>query len=191
MIKKLIKSLREYKKDTLLTPLFVIFEVILEVLIPLLMSKLIDDGISNGNMNIVYIIGIALVLCAVISLIFGMLAGISVSRASTGFAKNLRHDLYYKVQDFSFYNIDRFSTSSLITRLTTDVSNVQFAFQMIVRTAVRAPLMLITSILFSISISPKLSLIYLIVINMFFSLFALKSLLLFSYSYFISVYSLE
>ena len=114
-------------------------------------------------MNIVYIVGIALVICAIISLIFGILAGISVSKASTGFAKNLRHDLYYKVQDFSFYNIDKFSTSSLITRLTTDVSNVQFAFQMVVRTAVRAPLMLITSIIFSITISPKLSLIYLIV----------------------------
>ena len=163
MIKKLIKSLREYKIPTLLTPIFVIFEVILEVLIPLLMSKLIDDGISNNNMNIVYIVGIALVICAIISLIFGILAGISVSKASTGFAKNLRHDLYYKVQDFSFYNIDKFSTSSLITRLTTDVSNVQFAFQMVVRTAVRAPLMLITSIIFSITISPKLSLIYLIV----------------------------
>ena len=164
MIKKLIKSLREYKKSTLLTPLFVVFEVILEVLIPLLMSKLIDDGISKGDMNIVYIIGIVLVICASISLVFGMLAGITVSKASTGFAKNLRHDLYYKVQDFSFYNIDKFSTSSLITRLTTDVSNVQFAFQMVVRTAVRAPLMLIISILFSISISPMLSLIYLIVV---------------------------
>ncbi len=163
MIKKLIKSLREYKKSTLLTPIYVVFEVVLEVLIPLLMSKLIDDGISKGDINIVYIIGIILVICAVVSLIFGMLAGISVSKASTGFAKNLRHDLYYKVQDFSFYNIDKFSTSSLITRLTTDVSNVQFAFQMVVRTAVRAPLMLIISIIFSISISPQLSLIYLIV----------------------------
>ena len=163
MIKTLMKSLREYKKQTLLTPLFVVFEVVLEVLIPLLMSRLIDDGITNKNMTIVYIIGIILVICAVISLIFGILAGISVSKASTGFARNLRHDLYYKVQDFSFYNIDKFSTSSLITRLTTDVSNVQFAFQMIVRTAVRAPLMLITSIIFAITISPKLSLIYLIV----------------------------
>ncbi len=163
MLKKLLKSLREYKKDTILTPIYVVFEVVLEVLIPLLMSKLIDDGISGGDLNIVYIIGGALIVCAMVSLVFGMLAGISVSRASTGFAKNLRHDLYYKVQDFSFYNIDRFSTSSLITRLTTDVSNVQNAFQMVVRTAVRAPLMLITSIIFAITISPKLSLIYLIV----------------------------
>ena len=163
MIKKLLKSLREYKKETLLTPLYVVFEVILEVLIPLLMSKLIDDGISNGDMNIVYILGIVLVICALVSLVFGMLAGISVAKASTGFAKNLRHDLYYKVQDFSFYNIDKFSTSSLITRLTTDVSNVQFAFQMVVRTAVRAPLMLLTSIIFAFTISPKLSLIYLVV----------------------------
>lgn len=163
MIKKLLKSLREYKKDTILTPIYVTVEVVIEVLIPLLMSKLIDDGINGGSLNIVYVIGIALIICATISLVFGMLAGISVSKAATGFAKNLRHDLYYKVQDFSFYNIDKFSTSSLITRLTTDVSNVQNAFQMIVRTAVRAPLMLITSIIFSITISPKLSIIYLIV----------------------------
>lgn len=163
MIKKLIKSLREYKKPTILTPLFVVVEVVLEVLIPFLMSILIDEGIKTKDMNIVYIIGISLIICAVVSLIFGMLAGISVSKASTGFAKNLRHDLYEKIQKFSFYNIDRFSTSSLITRLTTDVNNVQFAFQMIIRTAVRAPLMLIISIAFSISISAKLALIYLIV----------------------------
>ena len=164
MIKKIIKSLREYKKPTLLTPLFVVFEVILEVLIPFLMSKLIDDGISNKDMTIVFIIGGILVLCAVVSLVFGMLAGITVSKASTGFAKNLRNDLYGKVQKFSFYNIDKFSTSSLITRLTTDVSNVEFAFQMVVRTAIRAPLMLITSVAFSIAISPRLALIYLFVI---------------------------
>ncbi len=163
MIKKLIKSLREYKKPTILTPLFVVVEVVLEVLIPFLMSILIDEGIKTKDMNIVYIIGISLIICAVVSLIFGMLAGISVSKASTGFAKNLRHDLYEKIQKFSFYNIDRFRTSSLITRLTTDVNNIQFAFQMIIRTAVRAPLMLIISIAFSISISAKLALIYLIV----------------------------
>lgn len=163
MIKKLIKSLREYKKPTILTPLFVVVEVVLEVLIPYLMSILIDEGIKTKDMNIVYIIGISLIICAVVSLIFGMLAGISVSKASTGFAKNLRHDLYEKIQRFSFYNIDRFSTSSLITRLTTDVNNIQFAFQMVIRTAVRAPLMLIISIAFSISISAKLALIYLIV----------------------------
>ena len=164
MIKKILKSVREYKKYAILTPIFVSFEVILEVLIPLLMSKIIDDGLDGGNMSIVYIIGIILVICSFLSLLFGILSGLNASKASTGFASNLRHDLYYKVQDFSFYNIDKFSTSSLITRLTTDVSNVQNAFQMIIRVAVRAPLMLITSILFSILISPKLALVYLLVV---------------------------
>ena len=164
MIKKILKSVREYKKYAILTPIFVSFEVILEVLIPLLMSKIIDDGLDGGNMSIVYIIGIILVICSFLSLLFGILSGLNASKASTGFASNLRHDLYYKVQDFSFYNIDKFSTSSLITRLTTDVSNVQNAFQMIIRVAVRAPLMLIISILFSILISPKLALVYLLVV---------------------------
>ena len=164
MIKKIIKSIREYKKYMILTPLFVSFEVILEVLIPLLMSKIIDDGFGMNNMTVVFITGIVLIFCSIVSLVCGILSGINASKASTGFARNLRHDLYYKVQDFSFYNIDKFSTSSLITRLTTDVSNVQFAFQMIIRVAVRAPLMLITSVAFSFLISPKLALIYLLVV---------------------------
>ncbi len=164
MIKKLLKSVREYKKYAILTPLFVTFEVILEVLIPLLMSKIIDDGFGAGNMSIVYITGLILIICSIISLACGILSGVNGAKASTGFASNLRHDLYHKVQDFSFYNIDKFSTSSLITRLTTDVSNVQFAFQMIIRIAVRAPLMLITSVLFSFFISPKLALIYLLIV---------------------------
>ncbi len=164
MIKKIIKSIREYKKYMILTPLFVSFEVILEVLIPLLMSKIIDDGFGMNNMTVVFITGIVLIFCSIVSLVCGIMSGINASKASTGFASNLRHDLYYKVQDFSFYNIDKFSTSSLITRLTTDVSNVQFAFQMIIRVAVRAPLMLITSVAFSFLISPKLALIYLLVV---------------------------
>ena len=164
MIKKLIESVREYKKDAILTPIFVSLEVILEVIIPLLMANLIDDGVYGGNMNMVYKIGISLVICAALSLVFGMLSGIFASKASAGFAKNLRKDLYFKVQDFSFFNIDKFSTSSLVTRLTTDVSNVQMAFQMITRIAVRTPLMLITSLFFAISISAKLSLIFLLLI---------------------------
>ena len=164
MIKKLMKSIREYKKDAILTPIFVSLEVILEVIIPLLMANLIDDGVYGGNMNMVYKIGLELILCAVLSLIFGMFSGIFASKASAGFAKNLRKDLYFKVQDFSFSNIDKFSTSSLVTRLTTDVSNVQMAFQMIIRIAVRTPLMLIISLFFAISISAKLSLIFLILI---------------------------
>ena len=164
MIKKLMKSIGEYKKDTILTPVFVSLEVVLEVIIPLLMAKLIDEGIYDGEMNIVYKIGLELVLCAIFSLLFGMLSGIFASRASSGFAKNLRKNLYYKVQDFSFSNIDKFSTSSLVTRLTTDVTNTQRAFQMIIRIAVRTPLMLIISLFFAISISAKLSLVFLIIV---------------------------
>lgn len=164
MIKKLMKSIGEYKKDTILTPLFVSLEVVLEVIIPLLMAKLIDEGVYDGNMNIVYKIGFELILCAILSLLFGMFSGIFASKASSGFAKNLRKNLYYKVQDFSFSNIDKFSTSSLVTRLTTDVTNTQRAFQMIIRIAVRTPLMLITSLFFAISISAKLSLIFLVIV---------------------------
>ena len=164
MIKKLIQSIREYKKVTILAPLFVTIEVVLEVIIPLLMANLIDDGVYNGDMNMVYKIGLELVFCAILSLIFGMLSGISASKASAGFAKNLREDLYNKVQEFSFSNIDKFSTSSLVTRLTTDVSNVEWTFQMLIRIAVRAPLMLIISLIFAISINKQLSLVFLSVI---------------------------
>ena len=164
MIKKLMKSIGQYKKETILTPIFVSLEVILEVIIPLLMANLIDDGVYGREMNMVYKIGIQLVICAALSLLFGMLSGMYASKASAGFARNLRKNLYFKVQDFSFSNIDKFSTSSLVTRLTTDVTNVQNAFQMIIRIAVRTPLMLIISLLFSISISAKLSLIFLILI---------------------------
>lgn len=164
MIKKLLKSVREYKTSSILTPIFVSLEVILEVIIPLLMAKLIDDGIYQGEMNLVYKIGITLIICAILSLIFGMLSGMFAAKASSGFAKNLRQDLYYRVQIFSFANIDKFSTSSLITRLTTDITNVQMAYQMIIRIAVRAPLMLIISLFFALSINKSLSLIFLIII---------------------------
>lgn len=164
MIKKLMKSIREYKTPSLLAPFFVALEVVLEVIIPLLMANLIDDGIYQGEMNLVYKIGIELIICAVLSLIFGMLSGMFAAKASSGFAKNLRKDLYYKVQDFSFTNIDKFSTGSLITRLTTDITNVQMAYQMIIRIAVRAPLMLIISLCFAFSINKDLALIFLIII---------------------------
>lgn len=164
MIKRLMKSIREYKLPSILTPVFVSLEVVLEVIIPLLMAKLIDDGIYQGEMNLVYKIGITLIICAILSLIFGMLSGMFAAKASSGFAKNLRQDLYYKVQTFSFANIDKFSTSSLITRLTTDITNVQMAYQMIIRIAVRAPLMLIISLFFALSINKSLSLIFLIII---------------------------
>ena len=161
MIKELAKSVREYKKIAIVTPLLVTLEVIMETIIPLLMAKLIDDGIYSGEMSEILKIGVALVLAALVSLFFGIAGGITAARASTGFAKNLRKDLYYKIQNFSFSNIDRFETSSLITRLTTDVSNIQMAFQMLTRIAVRAPLMLAFSMIMAFSINSKLALVFL------------------------------
>ena len=164
MIKKLAKSIREYKKESILTPIFVSLEVVMEVIIPLLMANLIDKGMYAGNMNEVLKIGLELVGSAMLSLIFGVLSGSVAAKASAGFAKNLRKDLYYKVQDFSFSNIDKFSTASIITRLTTDVTYVQMAFQMIIRIAVRTPLMLVFSLIMAFEINKELSLIFLILI---------------------------
>lgn len=161
MLKTLGKSVREYKKPALLTPLLVTLEVIMEVVIPLLMANLIDKGIYAGQMNEILKIGVMLVVASLLSLTFGILSGITASKASAGFAKNLRKDLYYKIQDFSFTNIDKFSTSSIVTRLTTDVSYVQMAFQMLTRIVVRTPLMLIFSLIMSFSINAKLALIFL------------------------------
>lgn len=161
MLKTLGKSVREYKKPALLTPLLVTLEVVMEVVIPLLMANLIDKGIYAGQMNEILKIGVMLVVASLLSLVFGILSGITASKASAGFAKNLRKDLYYKIQDFSFTNIDKFSTSSIVTRLTTDVSYVQMAFQMLTRIVVRTPLMLIFSLIMSFSINAKLALIFL------------------------------
>jgi len=164
MFKKFAACVAEYKKDTILSPVYITCEVIMEVLIPFLMAKLIDDGINVGNMSVVWKFGIVLVVFALISLMFGSLAGRSAAIASSGFAKNLRKKMYYGVQDFSFSNIDKFSTASLITRLTTDITNVQNAFQMIIRIAVRSPVMLIFALIMAFTINPKLSLIFLAII---------------------------
>ena len=128
MIKTLAKSIREYKKASIATPLLVAAEVVLEIVIPLLMADLIDYGIDRGNMNVVVKYGVALLLSALIELIVGALAGKAAAKASTGFAANLRDDAYDSVQRFSFSNIDKFSTASIVTRLTTDVTNVQSAY---------------------------------------------------------------
>ncbi len=177
MLKTLSKSVREYKLPAFLTPVFVALEVVMEVFIPLLMAKLIDDGVYLGQMNLALKIGIELIGAAILSLIFGCLSGVFASKASAGFAKNLRKDLYYKVQDFSFSNIDKFSTASLVTRLTTDVTNVQQAFQMITRITVRAPLMLVISVIMAININPKLSLVLLTILP----IIAVALLLIFKY----------
>lgn len=161
MFKKLSKSVREYKRPALLTPLMVILEVGVEIIIPLLMAGLIDKGIDKGNMSVVTKYGIVLLIVALVGLLLGYLAGCFSAKASCGFARNLRKDMFYNIQTFSFKNIDSFTTSSLITRLTTDVTNVQMAFQMIIRMAIRAPIMLIFSLTVCFNISAKLSLIYL------------------------------
>lgn len=161
MLKKLWSRVREYKRATFLTPLFVALEVVMEVLIPWLMAKLIDKGIDLGDLGAIWHYGALLLLCALLSLTFGTLAGRFAAVASAGFAKNLRHDMFHHVQEFSFSNIDRFSTASIVTRLTTDVNNVQNAFQMMTRIMVRAPFMLVSSLVMVISISPQLSLIFL------------------------------
>ena len=164
MIKTLAKSVREYKKLAFLAPCLVTLEVVMEVLIPLLMANLIDNGIYAGSMTAIYKTGLMLVMAAMLSLAFGAFAGISASKATSGFAKNLRHDLYSAVQKYSFSNIDKFSTSSIITRLTTDVTYVKQSFQMIIRIAVRAPLMLAFSLIMAIRINAELSLIFLALI---------------------------
>lgn len=161
MIKKLSYSIREYKKNSILAPLYVTLEVVMEVIIPLLMAKLIDYGIDKGNLPYIIRMGIFLFICAMVSLFFGVMAGNQAATASAGFAKNLRQDMYYKVQTYSFSNIDRFSTASIITRLTTDVTNVQNAFQMLIRIAVRSPIMLIFSLVAAFRIDSRLSLIFL------------------------------
>ena len=161
MIKKLAKYIKQYKKDSILTPFFVILEVIMEVVIPYLMAKIIDVGIENSDLNYIIKMGIFLIVSALLSLVFGMLSGRFAAKASSGFAKNLRQGLFYNIQNFSFTNIDKFSTSSLVTRLTTDVTNVQMAFQMIIRILVRAPIMLIFALAMSFSINANLAWIFL------------------------------
>ena len=164
MIKKLAKFIGQYKLDTLLTPLFVAAESVLEVLIPFKMADLIDLGIEAENINYVVKVGVILLCYAMLALACGALSGFFAARASSGYAKNLREELYNKIQDYSFSNVDKFSTSSLVTRLTTDVSNVQNAFQMIIRVAVRAPIILITAMIMAFRVNHSLALVFVCVI---------------------------
>ncbi|MDE7463413.1 MAG: ABC transporter ATP-binding protein, partial [Clostridiales bacterium] len=164
MIKKLAKSVREYKVASILSPIFVSFEVILECLLPFvitLLGKAIGDESGKGtDMRYVFMYGGILIGISILSLVCGALSGAFSAKASAGFAKNLRKDLYYKIQDFSFENIDKFSTPSLVTRMTTDVTNVQFSFMMIIRVAVRAPLMLIFSLIMAFVMGGNLGWIF-------------------------------
>lgn len=164
MVKTLAKCIREYKVASIITPIFMIFEVILEVLIPYFMASLIDNGIDKGDMNYILTLGIVLAVTALASLTFAAFAAKYGAVASAGFAKNLRHDMYYKIQSFSFANIDKFSSASLVTRMTTDVTNVQNAYQMILRMAFRAPFMMIFAMIMSFNVNARLSWIFVIFI---------------------------
>ena len=171
MLRKLAKSIREYKLASILAPIFIAGEVTMEVIIPLIVAKLINEGIEYknaagevvGDIYALINLGLLLVLCCIISMIFGTLSGDFAAKASTGFAKNLRHDMFYKIQNFSFKNIDKFSSASLVTRLTTDVNNVQMSYQMIIRIAVRSPLMILFSFAMAFYIHPSLGTVFLCV----------------------------
>ena len=164
MNRKLLRSVREYKRESFLTPVLVCLEVFMEVLIPLLMAKIIDVGIKNGDMGYIIKVGVLLVLMAMLALAFGAKAGQLGAIASSGYAKNLRHDIFYKVQEFSFGNIDHFSTSSLVTRMTTDITNVQMAYMFTIRLLARAPIMIVLSLIMTLTISVQIAVIMLITV---------------------------
>ena len=164
MIKRLLRCVREYKWAALLSPLAMVGEVAMEVTIPLVMAALYDRGIAAGDLTVVWQKALLLLLCALVSLLFGVMSANYASKAATGFAKNLRHDMYYRVQDYSFSNIDKFSAASIVTRLTSDVATLQMAFQMSIRMAIRCPMMLILATFSSLRISPKLTTVYFVAI---------------------------
>ncbi len=164
MIKKLLKSVREYKRSCILAPTMVSMEVIMEVIIPMLMADMIDNGIEKGDLKHVAVMGAVLIAASCLSMFFGLYAGRCAAVGGCGFAKNLREDLFARLQSFSFTNIDRFSTASLVTRLTTDVSNVQNAFQMIIRMAVRSPMMLIFATVMAFRVNSSLAMVFLVAI---------------------------
>ena len=162
VIRNLSRSIRENKWAAILSPLCMVGEVYMEVRIPQIIARLVDMGITPGNMNVVWQQGVMLVLTALCSLLFGVASAVFAARAATGFARNLRHDMYYRVQSFDFANIDKFSTSSIITRLTSDVANIQMCFQMLIRMAVRCPMMVVLASINVYQLSPRLCMVYLI-----------------------------
>lgn len=164
MLKTLAKSIRQYKRESILSPVLVTLEVLLECMIPLYMSTMLKDITDEPTMSNILIYGAILLVMAAFSLLFGILAGKYAATASAGFARNLRHDIYYKIQDFSFANIDKFSTSSLVTRMTTDVTNIQMAYMMIVRVAFRCPVMMIVSLAMTYSINWQMGVIFTILV---------------------------
>ncbi len=164
MNRKLLQSIREYKRESILAPVFVVLEVLMEVLIPLQMAKIIDEGIQKQNLSYIIQMGVILVIMAMFALYFGVKAGSYAAKAAAGFAKNLRHDIFYRIQDFSFKNIDRFSTPSLVTRLTTDITNMQMAYMMSVRILSRAPIMALLSLIMIMTINMEIALLMLFLI---------------------------
>ena len=160
MLKTLISQIKQYKSNTIKTPIYVAIEVIMEVLIPYLMAILVDQGIENGDMKVIWIYGFIMLIAAIISLIAGALSGKHAAIASSGFAKNLREAEYKNIQNFAFADIDKYSTGGLITRMMTDVTNVQNAFQMLIRVCVRSPLMLISSLFMAFMINHELALVF-------------------------------
>lgn len=159
-----MRSIREFKSESLKTALYAGLEVVMEIIVPFLMASIIDKGIYGGNLNVLAKLGIAMIICVLLGMLFGLLAGAKAAKAATGFARNLRQDMYFHIQGFSFSNIDKFSSAGLVTRLTTDITNMQNAYQMIIRIAVRAPLLLIFALFMSFTISVKLALVFLVMI---------------------------
>lgn len=164
MIKTLMGEIKEFKKDSILTPICMVLEVVMEMMIPLLMASIVNEGVYGGSMSHIYKVGAVMIVVALLGLMFGVLGGKFGARASTGFARNLRQSMYEKIQEFSFANIDKYSTSGLVTRLTTDVTNIQNAYQMILRMCVRAPFSLIVAMIMAFFISPRIASIYLVAV---------------------------
>ncbi len=161
-MRRILSQIKQYKKDTILTPFYAMLEVVMEVLLPYIMARIIDKGIEKGDMQAVLLYGGLMAAAAMVSLFSGIMSGVHGAKASTGFACNLREEIYRKIQGFSFSNIDKFSTAGLVTRMTTDVTNIQNAFQMCIRIAVRAPFMLISSMFMSFLVSPRMSSMFLV-----------------------------
>ena len=182
MIKTLASHVKEFKRDSILTPCFMVLEVAMEMIIPLMMASIIDDGVDAGNMTHIYKVGFFMLIAAVIGLYAGIMGGKHGARASAGFAKNLRQAMFDNIQTFSFSNIDKFSTAGLITRLTTDVTNLQNAYQMLLRMCTRSPISLITAMIMAFTISPRLASVYLIAVC--FLGFCLSMIVRFAMKYF-------
>lgn len=164
MLKTLLKQIKQYRKASVLAAVFTVLEVILELIIPMLMASVIDNGIESGNINNVYFYGLCMIIAAVLGLVCGVLAGRYAAIASAGVASNIRDEMYENIQTFAFSNIDKYSTAGLITRLTTDVTNLQNAYQMIIRMCVRAPISLISALIMALYISAKMGGIFCIAI---------------------------